>query len=241
METLKHSVCVIIPCHNESAAIEVLLKEFGKDKPLHRRWNVDVVIVDNNSTDDTAAVASRHGAFVLTESRTGKGYAIMAGLRNVSDHHDFVVMMDGDNTYRPKELKRMLEPLESNFCDAVLGSRMQGKVAAGAMSFPSRVGNWFFSFLVRTIYRANITDVLTGYFAWKKSAIDKMLPHLESGGFEIEMEMITKMSKLGIQAYSVPISYHGRIGESKLNHLADGYVIFRTFIRNLTWQPKEIE
>jgi len=238
MNDSRKKITIVIPCYNEAAAIGVLLKTIQKGRSLQERYILDVMVIDNNSTDDTSKIAKELGARVVFEKKKGKGEAIQYGLRQIPDDTDFVVMMDGDNTYHPNEVQRMIEPIESGFCDAVLGSRMQGKVHAGAMNFTSRTGNWIFSFLVRAFYGQNVTDVLTGYFAWSKPALDKMLPHLKSSGFEIEMEMITKMARLGIDAYSVPISYHGRIGESKLDALKDGHVIMKMFLSNLSWRPK---
>jgi hypothetical protein len=90
---------------------------------------------------------------------------------------------------------------------------------------------------VRVFYRANVTDVLTGYFAWKKEVIDELHPYLVSQGFAIEMEMITKMARMGCEVYSVPISYHPRSGETNLRPFYDGYRILKMFFRNLPWRP----
>ena len=233
------NIVVIVPCYNECRAIPKVLKAFPKKSLSKLGWNLEIIVVDNNSDDGTSHVARKHGATVISEPEKGKGNAMLTGLKSVPPETDYVVMLDGDNTYHPKEIIRMIEPLDSHFCDAILGSRMQGKMSSGAMNFTSRVGNWLFSFLVRYFYKVNVTDVLTGYFAWKKSALDRLVPHLTSTGFEIEMEMITKMAKLGLEVYSVPISYHSRIGSSKLNHFKDGFFILTTFINNLNWSPKD--
>ena len=230
-------IIVIVPCYNESEAIASVLKAFPHKDLSRLKWTVEVIVVDNNSTDCTGEIARQHGAEVIIEKIQGKGNAMLLGLRAVPADADYVVMLDGDDTYKPREILRMIEPLDSGFCDVILGSRIQGKITIGAMSGTSRVGNWLFSFLVRCFYQVNVTDVLTGYFAWKKSALDKMLPHIKSSGFEIEMEMITKMARLGVEVYSVPISYHPRKGISKLNHYRDGLLIFGTFLANLHWTP----
>lgn len=230
-------IVVIVPCFNESAGIGSVLKAFPRNELKRLKWSIEVIVIDNNSTDDTSLVAEQHGASVLNEPVRGKGNALLTGLRQVPDDADYIVMLDGDNTYHPSEILRMVEPLDSGFCDAILGSRIQGKMKAGSMNFTSRLGNWLFSFLVRQFYQVNVTDVLTGYFSWKKSALDSLLPHIKSTGFEIEMEMITKMAKLGMEVYSVPISYHPRLGTSKLNHYKDGTMIMGTFLSNLSWVP----
>jgi dolichol-phosphate mannosyltransferase len=198
-----------------------------------------VLVIDNNSTDNTFKIAKAKNVHIIHESKLGKGNAIKAGLREISADTDYVVMLDGDYTYKAKEIPRMVEPLMSNFCDAVVGSRLGGKLKKGSLRFSNRVANWAFTFIVRQFYRANVTDVLSGYFAWKRSAVMELLPHLQANGFAIEMEMITKMVKLKQEIYSVPITYSPREGESKIDSLGDGLKIFYTFLHNLTWRPSK--
>ena len=116
-----------------------------------------------------------------------------------------------------------------------MGSRLGGRIEAAAMTLFNRLGNWFFTNAVRAVYRANVSDVLTGYFAWKKEALDALYPHLQSEGFAIEMEMVTKMARLGHRLTSVPISYHPRGGESNLRPVQDGARILSMFVKNLMW------
>jgi glycosyltransferase involved in cell wall biosynthesis len=147
-------------------------------------------------------------------------------------------MCDGDDTYKGYELLRLVEPLNSGFAKVVIGSRMAGKMKAGSMKGFNRFGNWFFSFLVRVVYRVNVTDTLTGYFAWDREVIVQLRQHLKSAGFAIEMEMITKMARLGYLFYSVPITYEPRLGESALRPIHDGARILREFARQLHWCPR---
>jgi dolichol-phosphate mannosyltransferase len=195
------------------------------------------MVVDNNSKDRTSEIAKSLGATVLHEPKKGKGNAMRLGFYSVSEDTDYVVMLDGDNTYRPEEILRLVELLDSDFCDVVIGSRLGGKISEGSMTTFNRIGNWMYSQLVRTFYRANVTDVLTGYFAWKRNALVKLRPHLKSTGFAIEMEMVTKMSKLGEQIYSVPISYDQRDGHTNLHPIYDGLRILWMFTKNLLWTP----
>ena len=161
-----------------------------------------------------------------------------AGFYTIGADADYVVMLDGDDTYRPEEILRLVEPLDSNFCDVVIGSRLGGRITDGSMTTFNRGGNWIFSHLVRYFYRVNVTDVLTGYFAWKREALERLRPHLKSQGFAIEMEMVTKMAKLGEEISCVPISYHSREGESNLHPIYDGLRILWMFTKNLFWKPK---
>jgi glycosyltransferase involved in cell wall biosynthesis len=231
-------ITVLIPCYNEEAGIAEVIERFPVAQLKRAGYLLDILVVDNNSKDQTTAVAKKAGARVIHELKQGKGNAIRTGFYAISDDTDYVVMLDGDNTYRSEEIMRLVEPLENGFSDVIVGSRMVGKMTPGAMKTLNRLGNWIFSFLVRTTYGVNVTDVLTGYFAWKYDAVVRLRPHLQSSGFAIEMEMITKMAQLGLDIYSVPISYEPRLGDSSLRPLQDGIGILMTFFRQLEWQPK---
>jgi glycosyltransferase involved in cell wall biosynthesis len=239
VSTHLQKVAVVIPCFNEASGIGRVVKAFRRDELLHNGFELDIIVVDNNSADNTAAVARRAGARVVEELTPGKGNALRAGFRSISNDTNFVAMLDGDDTYSPNELLRLLEPLKSDFCEVVIGSRLQGKIAHNSMTRFNRVGNWIFTHLVRYVYRANVSDVLTGYFAWKKEVIDELAPHLWSPGFAIEMEMITKMAKMKCEISSVPISYHPRSGSSNLHPIEDGFRIFIMFLRSFVWSPKD--
>ena len=236
MEENKH-ITVIIPCHNEEKGLEKMLSTFDRSAYQGKGYDIDIIVVDNNSTDDTVNVARRYAVETIHESKRGKGNALVAGFAHISDTTDYIVMLDGDGTYLLKELPRMIEPLESNFCHVVVGSRLQGKMSKSSLKYPNRVANWFFTFLVRRFYVANVTDVLSGYFAFKPGVVKLLAPHLTSHGFAIEMEIITKCQKLGFELYSVPITYDPREGVSKLNTVSDGLAILAMFFKNLAWRP----
>lgn len=231
-------IAVVIPCYNEAASIAKVIGKLPRAKLAKELFELQVYVVDNNSTDNTAQLAKKAGATVIHEPRKGKGFALRAAFASLPGDIDYVAMLDGDDTYSPGEVLRMIEPLHSNFCDVVVGSRLGGHIEASAMTPFNRFGNWFFTNAVRIIYRANVTDVLTGYFAWKKEALDALYPHLKSEGFAIEMEMVTKMARLGQRLASVPISYHPRDGESHLHPVRDGVRILRMFIKNLAWKAR---
>ncbi len=231
-------VIALIPCYNEEEGIADVIKGFPRGQLIAHGYSLEIVVIDNNSTDNTAAVARAAGAHVIFEPKQGKGNAIRAGFYYVPGDTDYVVMLDGDYTYRPQEIVRLLEPISSGFCNVVIGSRLGGRITNGSMTALNRFGNWIFSHLVRYSYRVNVTDVLTGYFAWDKNAISLLRPHLKSNGFAIEMEMITKMARLGEQIYSVPISYKSRAGNSSLRPVRDGLRILLMYFGNLRWMPK---
>jgi glycosyltransferase involved in cell wall biosynthesis len=233
-------IAVIIPCLNEADSITAVLEKMPRKELAHNEMELEVIVVDNGSTDNTAELARRAGAQVVLERQRGKGNALRTGFRHLGDA-DFVVMLDGDDTYDPREMPRLLEPLTSGFCSVVIGSRLGGKILDDSMHSFHRLGNWVYTHLVRLSYRVNVTDVLTGYFAWTREAIDDLAPQLASSGFAIEMEAITKLARLGYDIYSVPISYHPRSGESSLRPFVDGLRILRMYLRNLRWHPTTAE
>jgi glycosyltransferase involved in cell wall biosynthesis len=230
-------ITILIPCYNEEKGIGRVIEGVPTDQLKKLGFRIEIIVIDNNSKDQTIAVAEKGGAKVICETKQGKGAAMKTGFRNVSMDTDYVVMLDGDHTYKSKEVYRLIEPLDSDFCDVIIGSRLEGKMYGKALSFSHRMANWFFTFFVRRFYLVNTTDVCTGYFAWKKKVIDDLVPHIKSKGFAIEAEMITKMAKLGYNIYSVPITYDVREGDSKLSPTMDGIKITWMLIKNLKWKP----
>lgn len=231
------NVAVLIPCYNEAKGIADVIKKMPYKRAAQNKWNLQVYVIDNNSTDNTAEVAREAGAIVLSETKKGKGNAIRTGFSSIPENTDYIVMLDGDDTYDAGEVLRMVEPLHNKFCKVVIGSRLTGKRTEDSMSLTSRVGNWFFTNIVKFTHNVPVTDVLTGYFAWTKEALDDLRPHLKSEGFAIEMEMITKMARMNYEIYSVPISYTPRAGESNLQPISDGARILKMFASTLTWKP----
>lgn len=231
------NLTIMIPCYNEEKGIKKVIGSIPKNKLKKLGYKPEIIVIDNNSKDNTSNVAKKAGAKVIFEPKQGKGNAIKTGFKNLNGA-EYVVMLDGDNTYKAEEMIRLLEPLENDFCDVVIGSRLNGKISKGSMTLFNRTGNRAFSFLVRNFYHGNVTDVCTGYFAWKRKVINNLYNHLESEGFSIEMEMLTKMAKLNYSIYAVPITYEDRTGTSNLNPFIDGSKILNTWAKNLFWKPK---
>jgi len=233
----KEKITILIPCHNEEQGIAKVLDNIPYQILDKYGFEAKVIVIDNNSSDRTKEIAESKGAHVILEPVKGKGKAMRKGFACIDHDIGYVVMLDGDNTYDPKEMLRLIEPITNDFCDVVIGSRLGGKITKNAFKAQNRLANWFYTFLVRCFYGANITDVLSGYFAWRADVVVEMRDHLESGGFSIEMDMVSKLVKLDYSIYSVPITYNNREGETKLESIKDGLKILFTFYRNLYWSP----
>lgn len=232
-------ITILIPCHNEEQGLAKVLDNIPRHTLDRYGFETKVIVIDNNSSDRTGEIAEGRGAHVIFEQAKGKGNAMRRAFNCIDSDAGYVVMLDGDNTYDPREMLRLIEPISNGFCDVVVGSRLGGKVTKKAFRAQNRLANWVYTFLVRCFYRANVTDVLSGYFAWRADVILEMREHLISDGFSIEMEMVSKMAKLGYSIYSMPISYHIREGETKLESIKDGLKILHTLFHNLSWSPTE--
>ncbi|CAN5239846.1 hypothetical protein BH09PAT2_BH09PAT2_01380 [soil metagenome] len=173
-------VTVIIPCYNEEKGIGKVLDSMPFKKLAHHGFQVDVVVVDNNSKDSTKEEVRKRNIKIIHEPLRGKGHALKTGFMSVSPDTKYVVILDGDNTYKAEEMPRLLEPLQNNFCDVIVGSRIGGKTIRGSLTSSHRFINWVFAFMVRHFYNANITDCLSGYFAFKRESLNKLVGHLDS-------------------------------------------------------------
>ena len=232
-------ITILLPCYNEEKGLGKVIDGVPLKKLAHFGYQTEIIVINNNSTDRTIKIAKKKGVKIVSEKKQGKGNALKTGFRNISSDTDYVVMLDGDNTYKSEEILRLIEPLENGFCDVILGSRLEGKINDCSFSLSHRLANWFFTFFIRRFYLVNTTDTCTGYFAWKKKVVDELAPYIKSSGFAIEVEMITKMAKLGYKIYSVPITYDRREGHSKLSPILDGIKITWTLFKNLMWRPQE--
>ncbi len=232
-------VVILIPCYNEEQGVGNVIDAVPKEKLSSLGYDTEVLVIDNNSIDKTREVAESRGVRVISETRKGKGFAMITGFRNIPKDTDFVVMIDGDNSYDIAELPRLLEPLDNDFGEVIVGTRLHGRLSTDSMTKLNRYGNWFFTFLARVGYKTNITDVCSGFFAWKRQVIDDLAGCLESNGFSIEMEMIAKMARMDYDCYSVPISYTSREGKSSLRPIMDGKAILHAWLRNLNWNPRK--
>jgi len=213
-------VSVIIPTHNEALAIERVLADLPPD------LTTEVIVVDSNSNDGTPEIAARMGARVVQEPRRGYGQACLSGLA-AANSPDVVVFLDGDYSDRPSELPILLAPIIDGRADITLGSRLR---CAGALPWHQVFGNRLAAGLIRFLYRVEISDL--GPFRAARADVLRALA-LEETTYGWAVEMILKGALAGFRVVEVPVSYHPRIGKSKISGTLKGTVGAAWFILSL--------
>lgn len=222
-ENLMEDVTFIIPAYNEEQSIGTLLNNIQQLYP-----DSSIIVIDNNSTDKTRDIAKNYNITLLSEKKQGKGNAVRTGFKAVETK--YALMLDADNTYCPHEAKRLLRPLISNKADVAMGSRLKGKKENGAITRFNIIGNYALSFTASKLY-TSISDVCTGYWAFRKEVIDYLLENgIASNGFELEAEMFIKVSKGNFRIWETPIEYRKRSDITKLHSMKDGWKIFKTLV-----------
>ena len=205
-------ISVVIPTHNEAPAIGRVLADLPSDVVT------EVIVVDSNSTDGTPEVAAKMGARVVQEPRRGYGRACLTGLA-VADTPDVVVFLDGDYSDRPAELPLLLAPIVEGRADITLGSRFGKQSIPGALPWHQVFGNHLAAALIRLLYGVKINDL--GPFRVARADVLRALA-LEEDTYGWAVEMILKGAMHGFRIVEVPVSYHPRIGKSKISGTLKG-------------------
>jgi glycosyltransferase involved in cell wall biosynthesis len=205
-------IAVVIPTRNEAGSIGRVLADIPRP-PV-----TDVVVVDSESTDGTPAIAEERGARVIREPRRGYGRACLTGIEHAASA-DVIVFLDGDYSDRPSELPRLVEPILSGRADITLGSRLAGNREPGALPWHSVVGNWTAARLIRLLYGIRITDL--GPFRAARIDVIRQLG-LRETSYGWAVELIVRGALAGKRIEEVPVSYHPRIGQSKITGTVRG-------------------
>ena len=209
-------IVVIIPAFNEARAIGHVIADIPPDLVE------EVIVVNNASTDETEANASRAGATVLREDRKGYGWACLKGIAHAETMHpDVVVFLDGDYSDHPEEMTSLVEPIVSGGADFVIGSRMLGEREPGAMLPQALIGNRIACALMRVIWGARYTD-LGPFRAIRFEALEDLAMADKTFGWTIEMQIKAVQARLRI--LEVPVSYRRRVGVSKITGTVAGTV-----------------
>ncbi|UCD15439.1 MAG: glycosyltransferase family 2 protein [Candidatus Omnitrophota bacterium] len=211
-------VSVVIPCLNEAQAIGGCIEKV-KHAFVDNNINGEIVVVDNNSTDNSSVVAHRCGGRVVFQPIKGYGAAYIKGLEEARGR--YIIIGDGDNSYDFAEIPRILKFLKDGY-DFVIGSRFKGKIHKHSMPWINRyVGNPVLSGLCRLFFRTKLSDIHCGMRAFTKEAYKLM--NLKCLGMEFATEMVMEALQKKLKIKEIPIDYHPRKGDSKLRPLKDAW------------------
>lgn len=211
-------IVVIIPAFNEELSIAKVIE----DIPII----VDeIVICDNNSTDNTAKIAKKAGATVVFEERKGYGYACLKALDYIAKSEikpEIIVFMDGDYGDYPQELTDLIYPILKDDTDFVIGARNAAYRQKGAMTPQQIFGNWLATWLMKLFFKSTFTD-LGPFRAIKYEKLLELDMEDKTFGWTVEMQL--KALKKGLTYTEVPVKYRARIGESKVSGTVYGTIM----------------
>ncbi|AUX07799.1 glycosyl transferase family 2 [Halalkaliarchaeum desulfuricum] len=216
-------VCVLVPTLEEAETIGDVVAGF-REEGFDR-----ILVVDGGSSDDTRELAREAGARVIEQSGSGKGQAVREA---VAEHVEasYVLMVDGDGTYRPEDAQAMLEPLLSGEADHVVGDRF-ADMREGAMTRLNRIGNRAINRSFAAIHGQSYGDILSGYRAFTRESFREM--NVTADGFGIETQLAVECARQDLEVAVVPISYLPRPDGSSTNlhPIRDGGIIFLELYR----------
>jgi glycosyltransferase involved in cell wall biosynthesis len=212
-------ITIGIPCYNEEISIGKVVSDFRSEIPESR-----IIVIDNNSKDKTSEKAKDAGAEVFFEKKLGKGNAVRK-LFEISDE-DILILVDGDDTYFAKDVKKLIQPILENKADMVVGNRFAYK--NDAMNESHNFGNKLFRLILNLFFNTKFKDILSGYRAFNKEFY-KNTPLL-SEKFEIETEMTLQALERNFNVIEIPINYQKRPAgsHSKIKEFRDGSKIIFT-------------
>nr|WP_294914647.1 glycosyltransferase family 2 protein [uncultured Neokomagataea sp.] len=214
-------IAVLIPCYNESVAIGQVIQDFRQALP-----DAPIYVYDNNSTDDTIAIAQAAGAIIRTESLQGKGHVIRRMFADIDA--DYYILVDGDATYEAGAAPRLVALAQSQGLDMVNAARVTDQ--SNAYRRGHVTGNRALTGIVTHIFGRRLTDMLSGYRVFSKRFV-KSFPALSSG-FETETELTVHALELCMPIGELPTRYSERPpgSTSKLRTYRDGFRILKTIL-----------
>ena len=206
---MRQSYALIIPALNEAKSISMLLHR------IPREIFAQIIVVDNGSQDQTAAISSAAGAQVISEPRRGYGQACWTGIQHVHDSVTAIAFMDGDCSDDPEDLVKMLQRFDQDQCDMVLGSRVMGNPEPGSLTSMQKFGNWLSTGLIAMIWQVDFTD-LGPMRVVRHDSLARLDLRDRTFGWTVEMQ--ARAAQLRLRVCEVPVNYHRRAhGRSKIS------------------------
>ncbi len=211
-------VSIVMPCLNEEETLGICIEK-AQSTLKSLGYSGEVVIADNGSIDNSVEIAKRLGARVVHQQTRGYGAAYLAGF--AAAQGQYIIMGDSDDTYDFTDLERFITPLQNGY-NLVIGNRFKGKILPGAMPWARRyIGNPILSGMLRLLFGTYISDSHCGMRSFTTDAYKRM--DLKTTGMEFASEMVIKAVQSELKILEIPITYHPRGGESKLNAIRDAW------------------
>ncbi len=209
-------ISLVVPCYNEEAGLAELFKN-------DLSYIDEIIVVDNNCTDNTIKIAESYGCRVVEEKKKGYGAAYKKGFKNVTN--EIIVAIDGDNTYPVLEIRRLVGILEDRNLDFISANRL-GNGRPKTMKKINYLGNIILTKIMKLLFLKSLEDSQSGMWVFRKAILEKI--KLKSDGMAFSQEIKIEVIKNKYKFAEIGILYHERLGEVKLNKWVDG-------IKNLAW------
>jgi len=234
-------VCVILPCYNESSSLKHTVDQIRKVSK-----KIEILVINNSSTDKTVEVARKLGLKVINENKKGKGFAVRKGFSSLSYRTETVVLVDADDTYDLSGISKAIQLVSDEGYDMAVGNRVQNSknpIGRGeAFRKGHKLGNYLLSSINNMLHPAGIKDTLSGYRVFSRRFTESFTGG--ASGFEIEAELNAHASFMKMAVANFDVEYLGRRkgSVSKLNTYSDGlkilvmnFKIFRTYRPKLAY------
>lgn len=223
---MKQHIKVIIPAYNEADSIAKVINDIPSIVN-------EIIVVSNNSTDNTEVNATKAGATVLQEPRKGYGYACLKGMKYIANQKikpEIIVFLDGDYSDFPEQLIELITPIIEENIDFVLGARVKEKREKGSMTPQQIFGNWLATYLMKILFKSSFKD-LGPFRAIKYDKLIALKMEDKTYGWTIEMQL--KALKQKFSYLEIPVKYRNRIGNSKVSGTLKGSIL--AGIKILNW------
>jgi len=226
LQSTQPIIRVIIPAYNEADSIPFVIKDIPSIVE-------EIIVVSNNSNDDTIVNAQKAGATVLEEDNRGYGYACLKGMDYVAgliQSTDIIVFLDGDYSDYPQQLTELVRPIIEEDIDFVIGARVKSLREKGSMTVPQIFGNWLATSLMSLLFKSRFTD-LGPFRAIKYDKLLSLEMQDKTYGWTVEMQLKALRKKYSY--VEIPMKYRNRIGVSKVSGTVKGAIF--AGVKILTW------